>query len=677
MPHTPTTFSVDTQAEAPQPSTQTPQPEHAQASCGFDGGAFYRVEDWSGGYFAVNARGHVEAGPAGACRLDLHEIVTGLGQRGIHPPVLLRFSDILEDRIRELTDAFRKAMVENDYAGSYRAVYPIKVNQQHQVVQEICEFGRPFGVGLEVGSKPELLAVMAITGNNPEQLILCNGFKDAAYIEAVVLAAKLGRTIIPIVESKHEVELIVRAAKKYGVRPKIGVRVKLASEGAGRWSKSAGIKSKFGLFVSELLAMADLLEAEGMLDCLSLLHCHSGSQLDDIQRIKEVLNELAHIYAGLKQRGAGLEYLDVGGGLGVDYRGQQVADQSSMNYTLEEFASDVVYLIGSVLTAAGLEHPTIVTECGRAMVAYSSVLVLDVLGSAGPRSLASDEAFEIAPNAPQPLQDLADALERINDDRYAECFHDAMQARDAVMSLFTLGYLSLEQRALAERLFWTACVRIHEIIERLPEDEVPEGLWELDDLLSEIYFGNFSIFQSLPDCWAIGQLFPVMPIHRLHEPPTRRAMLADITCDSDGELSGFIGDSEGDGEPETTIRLHALNGQPYHLGVFLVGAYQETLGDLHNLFGDAHAVHVRREDETWAIEEIVKGDTANAVLGYMQHEPRQYQAAIAKECERATRRGVLSVDEAQTLRRFYERELEGYTYLDPRGSEPGTRGDSA
>jgi len=651
---------------------ETPEATGGETTTGFDGGAFYRVQDWAGGYFGVNDRGHVEAGPEGVDRLDVHEIVEGLGQRGVHPPLLLRFSDILADRIRDLTDAFRHAMVENNYRGSYRAVYPIKVNQQHQVVQEICEFGRPFGVGLEVGSKPELLAVMAITSDHPDQLILCNGFKDAAYIEAVVLAAKLGRTIVPIVESAREAMLIVRASKKYGVRPRIGVRVKLASEGAGRWSKSAGIKSKFGLFVSELLAMADLLESEGMLDCLSLLHCHSGSQLDNIQRIKDVINELSHVYVGLKRRGAGLEYLDIGGGLGVDYRGMQVASGSSMNYTMEEFASDVVYRVGSVLTAAGIEHPTIVTECGRAMVAHSSVLVFDVIGSAGPRTLAvrdeEGEAWRLAvgADAPQPLRDLREAVDGISEDRFAECFHDAMQARDSAMSLFTLGYLSLEQRALVERLFWTACARIKAIIERLPDEDVPEGLWALDDLLCDIYFGNFSVFQSLPDCWAIGQLFPVMPIHRLHERPTRRAMLADITCDSDGELSGFIGDAEGDGEPEASIRLHELNGDPYHLGVFLVGAYQETLGDLHNLFGDAHAVHIRREDGTWAIEEIVRGDTANAVLGYMQHEPRSYRTAMSKECERATRTGTLTLEEAQTLTRFYESELDGYTYLDPR-----------
>lgn len=639
----------------------------------FDGGAFYRVDDWSNGYFAANASGHVAAGPRGATRLDLHEIVEGLSARGIHPPVLLRFSDILEDRIRDLSDSFRQAIIECEYEGTYRSVYPIKVNQQHQVVQEICEFGRAFGVGLEVGSKPELLAVMAITSEHPDQLILCNGFKDAAYIEAVVLAAKLGRTIVPIVESKAEAELIVQASKKYGVKPKIGVRVKLASEGAGRWSKSAGVKSKFGLFVSELMEMTDLLEREGMLGCLNLLHCHSGSQLDDIQRIKDVINELAHVYVGLKNRGAGLEYLDIGGGLGVDYRGMQVAAESSMNYTLDEFARDVVHRIGSVLTAAGIEHPTIVTECGRAMVAYSSVLVFDVVGSAGPRSLpmateGTARAVADAPETPQPLRDLAEALVSISDDRFAECYHDAVQARDSAMTLFTLGYLTLEQRGLAEKLFWSCCVRIHEVIERLPVDDVPEGLWALDDLLCDIYFGNFSVFQSLPDCWAIGQHFPVMPIHRLHERPTRRAMIADITCDSDGELSAFIGDAEGDGAPERSIMLHSLNDDPYHVGVFLVGAYQETLGDLHNLFGDAHAVHIRSEDGTWAIEEVVKGDTSSEVLGYMQHVPANYAATMTRECERATRRGKLSVPEARQLQQFYESELAGYTYLDPRRS---------
>ncbi|MFT5423090.1 MAG: arginine decarboxylase [Phycisphaerales bacterium] len=651
---------------APIPATS---PERAEpvGSDRFDGGAFYRVDDWSNGYFGVNEKGHVSAGPGGTARLDLHEIVEGLGERGIYPPVLLRFSDILEDRIRDLSDAFRKAIIENEYQGSYRSVYPIKVNQQHQVVQEICEFGRPFGVGLEVGSKPELLAVMAITSDLPDQLILCNGFKDAAYVEAVVLAAKLGRRIIPIVESVREAGLIVRFAKKYGVKPKIGVRVKLASPGSGRWSKSAGVKSKFGLFVSEVLDMAELLRSEGMLDCLSLLHCHPGSQIEDIQRVKNVIQELSQVYVGLKRAGAGLEYLDIGGGLGVDYRGVQQAAESSMNYTLEEFARDVVYRVGSVLSEAGIEHPTIITECGRAMVAYSSVLVFDVIGSAGPGRLALEKRPELSPagDVPQPLRDLADAFDEVSPEKLRECYHDAMQARESAMSLFTLGYMSLEQRAIAERLFWSICARIHELLGPLDAEEIPEELADLEEMLCEIYFGNFSVFQSLPDCWAIGQHFPVVPIHRLDEEPTVRAMIADITCDSDGEITEFIGNAEA----ERTIVLHPLDDKPYHLGVFLVGAYQETLGDLHNLFGDAHAVHIRSENGTWAIEEVVEGDTASAVLGYMQHEPKKYAATMTRECERATRRGILSVEESLRLRRFYEGELAGYTYLDPRRSD--------
>jgi arginine decarboxylase len=620
----------------------------------------YRISDWSMGYFDVSDRGTIVAGPD---RLDILEIVEGLRQRGYAPPLLLRFSDILADRLRGITDAFRKAMLENDYRGSYRSVYPIKVNQQHQVVQEICEFGASLGVGLEVGSKPELLAVMAITAEHPEQLILCNGFKDAQYIEAVVLAAKLGRTIIPIVESVHEAKLIVHFARKYNVRPKIGVRIKLASRGAGRWKDSAGVKSKFGLFVQEALDMIEMLRREDMIDCLKLLHCHAGSQLQDIRRIKEVVNELTHIYVGMKRLGAGLEFLDIGGGLGVDYQGVQSIQPSSMNYTLDEFASDVVYRIGSVCTAAGIEHPTIVTECGRAMVAYSSVLVFDILGMTGPKRLALEAgtAREPAKNDPQPLRDLWQALETVNEERISECWHDAVQARDAAMSLFSLGYLDLPARAQAERLFWSVAAKIHDLRQKLPDDQVPEELFDLEDMLSDIYFANFSVFQSLPDTWAINQHFPVVPIHRLNEQPTRRGMIADITCDSDGQIDEFIGQEV----PERTLPLHELNGQAYYLGAFLVGAYQETLGDLHNLFGDAHAVHIRAEDGHWAIEEIVKGDTASEVLGYMQHEPDEYAKAIHKECERATRRGTITVPEAQTLQRFYESSLAGYTYLDP------------
>ncbi len=631
----------------------------------FDGGAFYRVSDWANGYFDVSDRGTIVAGSGlaeGAAGVDVLELVQGLAERGISTPVLLRFADILDHRIGALAGAFAAAIEENEYQGSYRPVFPIKVNQQRHVVEEIERAGAAHGCGIEVGSKPELLAVMAMTPD--DRLILCNGFKDAEYIEAVTLATKLGRSIIPIVEKLTEVTHIIRFAKQYGVRPTIGVRVKLSARGEGRWATSAGVKSKFGLFVSETLAMVEMLRAEGMLDCLQLLHCHAGSQMEDIRAVKEIVTELAHVYVGLVRTGAGMKYLDVGGGLGIDYRGVQSSSPSSINYTLEEYASDIVYRVGKVCSSQGIDHPTIITECGRAMSAYSSVLVFDVLGSSGPGALAGADEIRIPDDdgTPQPLLDLLAAFQSVDSDRYDECFHDAEQARDAAMSLFKLGYLSLEQRALAERLFWSTCAKVQRTVRSLPEHDVPEDLESLDDLLSGIYFGNFSLFQSLPDSWAIDQLFPIVPIHRLHESPTERVIIADITCDSDGQIGGYIGEHE----PEASIRLHALReGEPYYVGAFLVGAYQEVLGDLHNLLGDAHAVHVRVEDGSWAIEEIVKGDSVAQVLGYMQHDAGALAKRLARDCERAVRAGSMTVREARVLQRFYEDGLSGYTYLEP------------
>ncbi|MCA9293629.1 MAG: biosynthetic arginine decarboxylase [Phycisphaerales bacterium] len=656
-------------AAVPQPKPKpTPVKQaHVDGWSPAESASLYRVSDWSAGYFAVNEKGHLAATPTGegGPTLDLLDVVEGLRERNITAPVLLRFTDILADRLRKLRDAFANAMKENGYSGKYLAVYPIKVNQQHQVVAELSEFGHALGFGLEVGSKPELLAVMALTTDTPDQLIICNGFKDARYIEAVILSTKLGRQIIPVVENMDEVRLIIDYARRYKVRPRIGVRVKLAAAGAGRWHDSSGARSKFGLTVSELLEMVSLLREHGMLDCLKLLHCHSGSQVQDIQRVKDVITELAHVYVELANQGAALEMLDIGGGLGVDYKGDQSNSFSSMNYTIEEFASDVVYRIGSVCDAYDMKHPTLITECGRAMVAYSSVLVFNVLGSTGPnkfdRAPSSIEAAVLTQDKdeiPQPILDLQGAFDSVHPDRLLECYHDAQKARDEAMTLFRLGYLTLPQRAVAERLFWTTCLGIRDVRDKHAVEL--EELDELDVILSDVYFCNFSLFQSLPDHWAIDQLFPIMPIHRLEEEPTRRAVLADITCDSDGKIDQFI----GDGETPATLQLHPLTGQDYFLGVFLVGAYQETLGDLHNLFGDAHAVHIRLEDGVPAIEEIVKGDTVGEVLAYVQYDPPRFTTQLARDCERAVRAGVLTVQERQVLIDFYESGLASYTYLE-------------
>ncbi len=632
-----------------------------------DAEEYYRADRWGQGYFKIAEDGHLHAHPTGinGTKVDLHEIVTGLSERGIHTPVLLRFSDILDHRLTTLRDAFARAIDENNYKGSYLAAYPIKVNQQHQVVEEVAYFGHKLGYGLEVGSKPELLAVMAMTTKTPDQLIICNGFKDAKYIEAVILAHKLGRKIIPVVENIKELRLIIDFAEKHGVRPRIGVRVKLASSGSGRWGTSAGIKSKFGLTIAELLQAVGTLKRHDMLDCLELLHCHSGSQHQDISTIKKAITELAHVFVQLRSAGATLNYLDIGGGLGVDYQGSVSDRASSMNYTLEEYASDVVYRIGSVCDANKIEHPTIVTECGRAMVAYSSVLIFNVLGSTGPSDLVDEDIVVPAddPDAPQPLRDLRNALNALRDQkpRLVEIYHDTTRAREEGMSLFTLGYLTLEERAETERLFWTICAML--LRECKQFDDIPEPLVELEDLMSETYFANFSLFQSLPDAWAIDQLFPIMPIHRLDEEPTKRAVLADITCDSDGKVDLFISEF---GKPENTLPVHEIrSSEPYYFGVFLVGAYQETLGDLHNLFGDPHAVHIEIDGDDWSIAEIVKGDSISEVLSYVQFEPEKLARALERECERAVKRKDMSVRESLILTQFYENGLSGYTYLDP------------
>ncbi|HLQ09496.1 MAG TPA: biosynthetic arginine decarboxylase [Steroidobacteraceae bacterium] len=630
----------------------------------------YHVEAWGKGYFGINDSGHVVVRPDTTERheIDLYEVVEGLQARDLTTPVVVRFSDILAHRLRRLHDAFAQAITENDYKNRYAAVFPIKVNQQRLVVEEVYRYGQEFGFGLEVGSKPELLAVMAMTENAPDRLIICNGFKDDSYIEAVTLATKLGRTIIPVVENFEELGLILKHAQTYQVRPRIGVRVKLISEGSGRWSASAGERSKFGLFITEILELFNVLKQHDMLDCLQLVHCHPGSQLQDIRRVKEAINELAHVYAELKLMGAGLQYIDVGGGLGVDYDGSGTNFSSSMNYTLNEYASDVVYRIASVCNLRDIPHPMIVSESGRAVAAYHSVLIFDALGSSALDKfrVTGDRAEDYGGDEelPQPVQDLFEAYRAVSERRLVECYHDALTAREQVLQMFNLGLLSLEFRALAERLYWATCAKIRDSCRKL--ESLPEELEDLESILSDTYFCNFSVFQSLPDSWAIDQLFPILPIHRLHERPTRTAVLADITCDSDGKIDHFVSLRD----VKRTLELHELRAdERYYLAVFLVGAYQETLGDLHNLFGDTHVVHVRLHDEGgWWIEEIVKGDTANKVLEYMEYDVAELYPALARDCERAIRDGRMTLAQSQALKRFYESELDGYAYLEPAGT---------
>jgi arginine decarboxylase len=618
----------------------------------------YGVRHWGKGYFGINKSGSVTVHPTKRPEeaIDLKELVDQLQDRGIQLPILLRFTDILRHRIGEIHDAFAKAIREYDYTGDYCCVYPIKVNQQRHVCEEIHDFGKPYRFGLEAGSKPELLAVLALTNGHPTPII-CNGFKDDEFIRMTMLARKIGKPIIPVVEKFTEVEAIVKHADELGIRPAIGVRVKLASRGAGRWRSSAGYRAKFGLTLTEVLELLDYLKQRGMEDCLQMVHFHIGSQITNIRKFKDALTEGARIYTELSKLGAGMKYLDVGGGLGIDYDGSQTDFESSINYTLQEYANDVVFRVKEVCDEAGVPHPTIISESGRAVVAYHSVLVFDVLGVS--HIDRGSPPNELPEDAPKPIVDLFGILRDLSKKNFLEGYHDAVQAVDESLNLFTLGYLSVEMRALAERLFWAVCGKVQRIIRDL--DYVPEELNGLETVLSDTYFCNFSIFQSMPDAWAIKQLFPIMPIHRLTEPPTRRGVLGDITCDSDGKIDQFIDLRD----VRSTLELHALNGEPYHLGCFLLGAYQEILGDLHNLFGDTNAVHVSLdEDGTVTLDEVIKGDTVREVLHYVQFSADRMAAQMRKDVERAVRAGQITLRESQQLLRFYENGLEGYTYLE-------------
>jgi arginine decarboxylase len=626
-----------------------------------DATELYEIARWGQGYFSIGDNGQVKIHPTKDVTrsIDLKQLVDDLQLRGIHLPTLIRFRDILQHRLKDISEAFQRAIAQHEYAGRYICVYPIKVNQQRQVVEEVLAFGRQYGFGLEAGSKPELLAVAAVADNDTP--IVCNGFKDAEFIEMAMLAQKIGRNIIPVVEKYTELDLILEYAEKIGVRPKIGMRVKLAARGSGRWQSSGGYRSKFGLTVGEILRGLEELKTRGMEDCFQLLHFHLGSQIPNIRIVKGALNEAARVYAELVKAGAGLKYMDVGGGLGVDYDGSQTNFESSVNYTLQEYANDVVYHLQTVCDEAKVPHPTIISESGRAIVAQHSVLVFNVLG-------VSDFGEETTPQAPtaemeQPLIDLFETYGSLTSRNALESYHDAQQALDMAMNLFSGGYLPLEQRSLAENIYWAICRKLQKLAKSM--EEVPEDLQNLDESLSDTYFCNFSLFQSIPDSWAIKQLFPIMPIHRLCEQPTRHAVLGDITCDSDGKVDQFIDRRD----VKHALPLHTFDGKPYYLGVFLVGAYQEILGDLHNLLGDTHAVHVSLDAAgAVVLDAVIKGDTVREVLDYVEFDADALVAKLRSDVEAAVRSGHIGYEQAGSLLRFYEDGLNGYTYLeDSRG----------
>jgi arginine decarboxylase len=616
----------------------------------------YNVNGWGRGFFSINEAGHIEVTPSGAgsAKIDLKELVDDLRSRGLNLPLLIRFSDILRTRVQQLCGAFQQAIAENDYRGSYRGVYPIKVNQQRHVVEELVEYGRPYNLGIEAGSKPELLVALALH-DNPEALILCNGYKDRAFIETALLAQKLGRKVIITVDRVGELPTILTAARELDIRPTIGVRARLVTRGAGKWVESTGDRSKFGLTTAEMVSSVEHLRAEGMLDCLQLLHFHIGSQITNIRAVKDALREASRIFVELHGLGANMRYLDCGGGLGVDYDGSQTNFHSSVNYTLEEYAADIVSQIAEACNARGVPHPDIVTESGRALVAHHSVLIFNVLGTneilAGqiPESLAKDEHPVI--------QQLYETYAGVSRKNFQEAYHDALQVKEEAITAFNLGYLDLKARARVEELFWATCEKILKIVRDLAY--VPDELEGLERQLTDTYYCNFSLFQSLPDHWAVRQLFPTLPIDRLNRAPSRRAVLADLTCDSDGKMDQFIDLRD----VKHFLELHPPNGEPYLIGTFLVGAYQEILGDLHNLFGDTDAVHVKLDGDDYTVEHVVEGDSVAEVLSYVQYSKEDLISRVRRAVEAALREKRLTMAESGRFMRRYEESLEGYTYL--------------
>jgi len=618
----------------------------------------YNVNSWGAGFFTISEKGHVEVRPRGenGPAIDLPVLLQDLKQRDLRTPMLLRFSDILASRVQGLCSAFNKAITEYGYTGGYRGVYPIKVNQQRHVVEEIVEFGAPYRVGLEAGSKPELLIALAIL-ETPEALIICNGYKDRAYIETALLAQRLGRTPIIVVDRFHEVDLIVRVARELGIRPHIGMRARLTTKGAGKWVESTGDRSKFGLTAMEIVDAVEQLRSVGMLDCLELLHFHIGSQITAIRAHKDALREASRVFVGLHTMGARPRFIDVGGGLGIDYDGSQTNFHSSMNYSVQEYANDVVASIQEACDKEKIPHPDIVTESGRAMTAHHSVLVFDVLGVH--EMLPGKPPEPVAEDDHKVIKDLGEIYQSISQKNVREAYHDSLQLKEEASTLFSLGYLDLRARARVELLFWNCCEKILRITRDLPY--VPEELEPLEKGLADTYYGNFSVFQSAPDHWAVKQLFPLMPIHRLDERPTRRGVFADLTCDSDGKIDKFIDQRD----VKDVLELHTYHSnQPYYIGVFLVGAYQEILGDLHNLFGDTDAVHVRLgPDGRYQVEHVVEGDMVSEVLKYVQYDKGTLIEKVRRTIEVAMRAGQISLEDSSRLRRHYEQGLQEYTYL--------------
>ena len=623
-----------------------------------DSKELYNINGWGVSYFGINNKGDVYVSPCkNNAQIDLREVMDELALRDVTPPVLLRFPDILDNRIEKTASCFQQAKEEYDYKGENFIIYPIKVNQIQPVVEEIISHGRKFNLGLEAGSKPELHAVIAVQCQS-DSLIICNGYKDQAYIELALLAQKMGKRIFIVVEKLNELETIAKVAKKLNVKPNLGIRIKLASSGSGKWEESGGDASKFGLTSAELLQALDILKQKGMQECLRLIHFHIGSQITKIRRIQTALREAAQFYINLHKMGYDVEFVDCGGGLGVDYDGTRSSNsESSVNYSIQEYVNDCIYTFVDAADKNGIRHPNIITESGRSLTAHHSVLVIDVLETASLPEMP--EEFEAKANDHQLVKDLYEIWDNLNPRTMLEDWHDAEQIRDEALELFSHGIVDLKTRAEIERMYWSVAHEINALAKSMKH--VPEELKNLDKLLADKYFCNFSLFQSLPDSWAIDQLFPIMPIQRLNERPTRHATLQDITCDSDGKISNFV----ADGHIKHVLPIHALRkNENYYLGVFLIGAYQEILGDMHNLFGDTNAVHISVKDGKYHIDQIIDGETVEEVLDYVQYNPKKLVRQLETWVTKSVKEGKISLEEGKEFLGTYRSGLYGYTYLE-------------
>ena len=623
-----------------------------------DSEELYNITGWGTSYFSINDAGHVVVTPRrDGVTVDLKELVDELQLRDVASPMLLRFPDILDNRIEKMSSCFKQAAEEYGYKAENFIIYPIKVNQMRPVVEEIISHGKKFNLGLEAGSKPELHAVIAVNTDS-DSLIVCNGYKDESYIELALLAQKMGKRIFLVVEKMNELKLIAKMAKQLNVQPNIGIRIKLASSGSGKWEESGGDASKFGLTPSELLEALDFMESKGLKDCLKLIHFHIGSQVTKIRRIKTALREASQFYVQLHSMGFNVEFVDIGGGLGVDYDGTRSSNsEGSVNYSIQEYVNDSISTLVDVSDKNGIPHPNIITESGRALTAHHSVLIFEVLETA---TLPEwDDEEEIAPDAHELVQELYSIWDSLNQNKMLEAWHDAQQIREEALDLFSHGIVDLKTRAQIERLYWSITREINQIAGGLKH--APDEFRGLSKLLADKYFCNFSLFQSLPDSWAIDQIFPIMPIQRLDEKPERSATLQDITCDSDGKIANFISTRN----VAHYLPVHSLKKtEPYYLAVFLVGAYQEILGDMHNLFGDTNAVHVSVNEKGYNIEQIIDGETVAEVLDYVQYNPKKLVRTLETWVTKSVKEGKISLEEGKEFLSNYRSGLYGYTYLE-------------